>query len=215
MTYWHRQAVSTAPIGDGFDLEGNEFDWEDDDGICYDQHGVTVRHWRRIHGMAGPSTSSTPTTTQPGTWSTRSSGGSGWSPACRDHNTIGEAIAGVRTHRDGLFALGAPDGIVVNRTKGAIWTRPGRVTRGCQPAARHGRRAGRGLRRQTAHCGRAAQEQVTDLVDRKTLAKAIPSDRFVPADVDRPHRRKFPSALTGQPRPLATEACAPRCAQCP
>jgi ribonuclease Z len=32
-------------------------------------------------------------------------------------------VAGIRTHWDGLFQFGAPDGVVVNVTKEAIWTR--------------------------------------------------------------------------------------------
>lgn len=36
---------------------------------------------------------------------------------------IPEIIAGIRTHWDGLFQFGASDGVVVNVTKEAIWTR--------------------------------------------------------------------------------------------
>ena len=32
-------------------------------------------------------------------------------------------VAGIRTHYDGLFQFGAPDGVIVNVTKRAIWTR--------------------------------------------------------------------------------------------
>ncbi len=40
-----------------------------------------------------------------------------------DEEMAPEMVAGVRTHYDGLFQFGAPDGVVVNVTKKAIWTR--------------------------------------------------------------------------------------------
>ncbi len=40
-----------------------------------------------------------------------------------DRDTMTEFIAGVRFHWNGMFALGAPDGIMVNLTKDAIWYR--------------------------------------------------------------------------------------------
>ena len=55
MTRWHWNAVSMAPVGDGYEVEVNEFDWREDNGICYQQDGVTIRHWRRIHSMDGSS----------------------------------------------------------------------------------------------------------------------------------------------------------------
>ena len=38
-------------------------------------------------------------------------------------NCVPEMVAGIRTHWDGLFQFGAPDGVIVNVTKNAIWTR--------------------------------------------------------------------------------------------
>jgi ribonuclease Z len=40
-----------------------------------------------------------------------------------DEETVLEMVAGVRSHYDGLFQFGAPDGVIVNVTKRAIWTR--------------------------------------------------------------------------------------------
>jgi ribonuclease Z len=40
-----------------------------------------------------------------------------------DDAMIPEMVAGIRTHWDGLFQFGAPDVVVVNVTKDAIWTR--------------------------------------------------------------------------------------------
>ena len=40
-----------------------------------------------------------------------------------DEEMVPEMVAGIRTHWDGLFQFGAPDGVMVNVTKKAIWTR--------------------------------------------------------------------------------------------
>ena len=40
-----------------------------------------------------------------------------------DEELVPEIVAGIRTHWDGLFQFGAPDVVVVNVTRDAIWTR--------------------------------------------------------------------------------------------
>jgi ribonuclease BN (tRNA processing enzyme) len=55
MLKWHLDAFDACPIGDGYEVEVNEFDWKDENGICYDQDGVTIRHWRRSHAKDGAS----------------------------------------------------------------------------------------------------------------------------------------------------------------
>lgn len=55
MLAWHLEAFDMFPIGDGYEIEVNEFDWKDENGICYDKNGVTVRHWRRSHAKDGAS----------------------------------------------------------------------------------------------------------------------------------------------------------------
>ena len=52
---WHLEEFDTCPIGDGYEIDVNEFDYRDENGICYDQDGVTVRHWPRSHGKDGAS----------------------------------------------------------------------------------------------------------------------------------------------------------------
>ena len=47
MLRWHLEAFDACPIGDGYEMEVNEFDWKDENGICYDKNGVTIRHWPR------------------------------------------------------------------------------------------------------------------------------------------------------------------------
>ena len=55
MLKWHLEAFDACPIGDGYEIEVNEFDWKDENGICYDKNGVTIRHWRRSHVKDGAS----------------------------------------------------------------------------------------------------------------------------------------------------------------
>jgi len=55
MLRWHLEEFDTCPIGDGYEIEVNEFDYRDENGITRDQGGVTVRHWPRSHGKDGAS----------------------------------------------------------------------------------------------------------------------------------------------------------------
>ena len=55
MMYWHREAFSVFPIGEGWEVEVNEFDFQDDGGVIYDKNGVQVIHWRRSHAKDGAS----------------------------------------------------------------------------------------------------------------------------------------------------------------
>jgi hypothetical protein len=108
----------------------------------------------------------------------------------------------VRTHWDGLFAFGAPDGVVTNVTKDAIWNR-----HSAWPDAANPRPASTSAELDAAWGNEprkvpAPTHKVSDLIDKERLAKAIPYDRFVPADVNRPHRREFPRELVGRPAPV-------------
>ncbi len=55
MLRWHIEEFNTCPAGDGMEIDVNEFDWKEENGICYDKDGVTVRHWPRSHGKDGAS----------------------------------------------------------------------------------------------------------------------------------------------------------------
>ncbi|MCH9767504.1 MAG: MBL fold metallo-hydrolase [Actinomycetia bacterium] len=55
MLRWHLEEFDTLPIGDGYDVEVTEFDFREENGICYQRNGVTVRHWPRSHGKDGAS----------------------------------------------------------------------------------------------------------------------------------------------------------------
>jgi hypothetical protein len=55
MFTWHRDAISVFPVGQGRDVEVNEFDFRDNGGICYEENGVVVKHWQRSHAKDGAS----------------------------------------------------------------------------------------------------------------------------------------------------------------
>jgi hypothetical protein len=194
MTHWHTDSFNAFPIGDGYEVEVNEFDFRDDNGICYDHDGVTVRHWRRSHTKDGASAyrldwndlsfvwtgDGRPdeltaelakgvdvfvTEMQPdlGNLTTIKFG----LPVLMTNTTIDQAhtvhyatgylinrvqprlgmvthigldaelipemLAGIRVHWKGLFQFGAPDVVVVNVTKDAIWTRRAALPESAQP----------------------------------------------------------------------------------
>jgi ribonuclease Z len=55
MLGWHRDAFSVFPVGKGWDIKVNEFDFRDNGGTIYDKNGVTVIHWQRSHAKDGAS----------------------------------------------------------------------------------------------------------------------------------------------------------------
>jgi ribonuclease Z len=55
MLVWHIENFEHCPIGDGCQVDCTEFDWKDENGVCYEQEGVTVRHWPRSHVKDGAS----------------------------------------------------------------------------------------------------------------------------------------------------------------
>jgi ribonuclease BN (tRNA processing enzyme) len=184
MLRWHIEEFDFMPMGDGCEVEVNEFDFREENGICYDKNGVTVRHWPRSHGKDGASAYRLDWNGLSFVWTgdgrpdeltVKYSQGAdvfvtevqndlgnlaalkyGYPPAMWNyvidtHHTThfaagylfkeinprvgmvthleyepelnNEVIAGIRTHWDGLFILGAPDVRVVNVTKDAIYAR--------------------------------------------------------------------------------------------
>ena len=55
MLAWHRESFTQSPIGKGFDMEVNEFDFRDDGGVAYEKNGVKITHWRQSHTEDGAS----------------------------------------------------------------------------------------------------------------------------------------------------------------
>ncbi len=184
MLKWHLEAFDVFPIGDGYDVQVNEFDWKDENGICYDEDGVVIRHWRRSHAKDGATgyrldwnglsfvwtgdgrpdeltvkyskgvdVFVTELELDTGKLIEMKYGLPDWlyNYTIDTHHTphyatgymineiqpragmvthfpyeedlVAEAIAGIRAHWKGLFLWGAPDGVVINVTKDAIWSR--------------------------------------------------------------------------------------------
>ncbi|MGI9621242.1 MAG: guanitoxin biosynthesis MBL fold metallo-hydrolase GntH [Acidimicrobiales bacterium] len=184
MLSWHLEEFEFGPIGDGYEIEVTEFDHRDENAICYDKNGVTVRHWPRSHGKNGASAYRldwnglsfvwtgdgrpdelsvkygqgvdvfvTETQSDLGKMMELKMGVPDWwyNYMIDTHHTphfaagymfdqvqpriamvthmeyendlVNEVTAGIREHYDGLFAFGAPDVVVVNVTKDAIWVR--------------------------------------------------------------------------------------------
>ena len=194
MTQWHTDSFNNFPIGEGYEVEVNEFDHRIDNGICYQKDGVTVRHWRRSHGKDGASAYRLDWNGLSFVWT-----GDGlpdkltakYAKGCDvfvtevqpdlsrlyalkfglpqelinptidvahtphygagylikqvnprlgmvthfayDEEILPELVAGIRTHWDGLFQFGAPDVVVVNVTKEAIWTRKAALPESAMP----------------------------------------------------------------------------------
>jgi|SRR5271166_1085164 len=194
MCYWHTDSFNCFPIGDGYEIEVNEFDYRDDNGVCYDKDGCTIRHWRRSHTKDGASayrldwkglsfvwtgdgkpdqltakfaqgvdvfvTEMQPdlgnlTTLKFGTPQIMTNAtidmahtphyGAGYmikqvNPRLAmathvgyDEAELPEMLAGMRLFWDGLFQFGAPDVVVVNVTKDAIWTRKAALPESASP----------------------------------------------------------------------------------
>ena len=55
MVTWHRNNFDNSPIGQGFDIDVNEFDFKDDGGVAYEKDGVKITHWRQSHVTDGAS----------------------------------------------------------------------------------------------------------------------------------------------------------------
>ena len=53
MMTWHLENFDHCPIGEGYNTEVVEFDYTDDNGICLQEEGLTVRHWGRSHVKNG------------------------------------------------------------------------------------------------------------------------------------------------------------------
>jgi ribonuclease Z len=55
MLTWHKDSFDLFPVGKGWDMEVNEFDFDDDGGVVYEKNGVKIIHWRQSHTEDGAS----------------------------------------------------------------------------------------------------------------------------------------------------------------
>ena len=256
MTHWHTDSFNQFPIGAGYEVEVNEFDYTDDNGICYEQDGVVIRHWRRSHTKDGASAyrldwkglsfvwtgDGKPddrtikyakgvdvfvTEMQPdlGNLTTLKFG----TPAIMTNVTIDgahtphyglgylinqvqprlgmathlsydelelpEYMAAIRMHYKGLFQFGAPDVVVVNVTKDAIWTRKAAFPDSAMPARPKPAEAialfGLGPSSTKINFPNA-RHYLEDLVSKETLDSQIDPRRYYPKDVSRKITPNFP-----------------------
>ena len=54
MMRWHEENFDHTPIGDGYEMDVTEFDWKDENGVCYEKDGVVARNTVH-HGGPYPS----------------------------------------------------------------------------------------------------------------------------------------------------------------
>ncbi|MFW2405700.1 MAG: guanitoxin biosynthesis MBL fold metallo-hydrolase GntH [Gammaproteobacteria bacterium] len=186
MLGWHTDAFSVFPVGKGWDIQVNEFDFRDNGGVVYEQDGVKITHWQRSHAKDGASAYRLDWNDMCFVWTGDgrpnnldvkyakgcdlyvtelqpelleiNSGVQGVPPflgryTVDSHHTPAyaagylanqikprmfmtthmnfdpflneETVAEVRHHWKGPYHFGAPDGIVVNMTKDAVWVREG------------------------------------------------------------------------------------------
>ena len=259
MMHWHTDSFNSSPIGDGYEVDVNEFDYRDDGGVCYDQDGVVVRHWRRSHTKDGATAyrldwnglsfvwtgDGRPdeltakfakgvdvfvTECQPDTMALQEKrmglplmiGENTVDTSHTVHYAVGylmnqvqprvgmithmafdedlvpEIIAGVRVHYDGLFQLGCPDGVVVNVTKDAIWTRNAALADDAMPA-----RPSKDEAKELFDLGPThlsidfpnTKHTMMDVQEQFVRDKEIDPNLYYPEDVNRDLVRTFPNGF--------------------
>lgn len=183
MGLWTSIQAKGMPLADGYKIDVTEFDFRDDGGVCYEQDGVKVTHWRRSHAVDGASAYRLDWNGLSFVWTGDGKADrltakyaegvdvfvtemavdnvrlwalkQGVSPfigaftldnfhtshyafgylanivqprlavathLSYDRELVGEMIAGVRSHYDGMFAFGL-DHTVINVTKDRLWIR--------------------------------------------------------------------------------------------
>ena len=260
MAHWHIDSFNSFPIGDGYEVEVNEFDFRDDNGICYEKDGVVVRHWRRSHTKDGASAyrlewnglsfvwtgdgrpdeltakyakdvdvfvseiqpdlgnlTSLKYGTPPIMFNVTVDGSH--SPAyavgylfnqiqprlamvthtAYDESILPEMVADIRTHYKGLFQFGAPDVVVVNVTKDAIWTRRAALPDAANPARLSARDAidlfDLGLSNTKVRFPKP-KHTIADIQEPFIHDLEIDPRKYYPKDVYREPNRVFPDGLT-------------------
>jgi ribonuclease Z len=55
MLTWHKDSFGIFPVGQGYDMDANEFPFDDDGGVVYEENDVKIIHWRQSHTQDGAS----------------------------------------------------------------------------------------------------------------------------------------------------------------
>jgi len=259
MTHWHTDSFNASPIGDGYEVEVNEFDFRDDNGICYNKDGVTIRHWRRSHTKDGASAyrldwnglsfvwtgDGRPdelslelakgvdvfvTEVQPDTVNISALkfgmppiiGMTTIDQAHSPHYAVGymfnkiqprlamvthmsydeelipEILAGIRVHYSGFFQFGAPDVVVVNVTKDAIWTRKAALPEAGNMARPSPREAIDLFDLSLTNLEVKfpdPQHTVADMLEQTVRDREIDPKKYYPPDMYREPQRNFPNGF--------------------
>jgi len=259
MTHWHTDSFNASPIGDGYEVEVNEFDVRDDNGICYNKDGVTIRHWRRSHTKDGASAyrldwnglsfvwtgDGRPdelslelakgvdvfvTEVQPDTVNISALkfgmppiiGMTTIDQAHSPHYAVGymfnkiqprlamvthmsydeelipEILAGIRVHYSGFFQFGAPDVVVVNVTKDAIWTRKAALPEAGNMARPSPREAIDLFDLSLTNLEVKfpdPQHTIADMLEQTVRDREIDPKKYYPPDMYREPQRNFPNGF--------------------
>lgn len=269
MAHWHTDSFNASPIGAGYQVDVNEFDFRDDNGICYDQDGVTIRHWRRSHTKDGASAYRLDWNGLSFVWTGDgrpdeltaqfAAGVDVFVTECQldlahlnevkmglpeiignytvdcahtvhyaagylikqvnprigmithmlyDDDMIPEMLAGIRLHWDGLFQFGAPDVVVVNVTKDAIWTRRAALPEAANPARPSPREAKELFDlslRNTEIAFPEPRRTLDDVQEQFVRDREIDKEKYYPRDVDRDLVRRFPEGFKLDLRKVVTD----------
>ena len=115
-----------------------------------------------------------------------------------DEDLLPEILAGIRVHWDGLFQFGAPDGVVVNVTKEAIWTRNAALSEAASPASPSKSEAKELFDLGPTHLSVDFPDpvhNVTDVQEEFVREKEIDPNLYYPSDVNRELVRVFPKGF--------------------
>jgi hypothetical protein len=123
-----------------------------------------------------------------------------------DEELIPEITAGIRTHYSGLFQFGAPDVVVVNVTKDAIWTRKAAIP-DCGAMARPSPAEAVELFDLSPTNLKVKfpnpRQSLSDLVEAEILNADIDPRKYYPPDVYRAPQKDYPKDLTIEVREMA------------
>jgi hypothetical protein len=123
-----------------------------------------------------------------------------------DEELIPEITAGIRVHYGGLFQFGAPDVVVVNVTKDAIWTRKAIIPDAGNMARPSPREAAALFDLSPTNLKvtfSTPRHRVTDRVDQTVFDRQIDPKKYYPADVYRKPEPDFPEGFTIDVREIA------------
>ena len=125
-----------------------------------------------------------------------------------DEELVPEIVAGIRHHYHGLFQFGAPDVVVVNVTKDAVWTRKALIPDAANMARPSPREAFYlfDLSPTDLEVNFPNPRQTTaDILDEAVRSREIDPRQYYPPDLYREPQPNFPKDFTIDVRELAAK----------